>query len=158
MRVPATQWVRRGRGGAPEPIEEAAMNRWVRLAPLTGVVFVVLLAVSFALSGDTPGAGAGGRHVITFYTEHRDAQQASGFLGLYAAVFFLFFAANLRGFLRSSLPGSTLAALSFGGAVLVAAGGAIFGSLSIALSDVPSKLGPGAAQALNVLANDLFLP
>jgi hypothetical protein len=100
------------------------MGRWVPLAPLTGVIFV-LLAVSFALSGSTPGAGASGRHVMTF---------------------------------RGSAAGDVLPALSFGGAVLVAVGGSIFASVTIALSDVPGKLGPGAAQALNALSNDFFVP
>ena len=134
------------------------MARWARLAPLTGIVFVVILAVSFALSGSTPGTGATGRHVIDYYGSHRGSQQASGFLGLYAVVFFLFFASTLRAYLRASLPGSALPTLSFGGAVLVAIGGTVFSSLVIALSDVPSKLSPGAAQALNVLANDFFAP
>lgn len=134
------------------------MARWMTLAPLTGVVFVVLLAVSFALSGSTPGAGATGQHVISYYSAHKGSEQASAFLALYGVVFFLFFAANLRSYFRAALGGSALPTLSFGGAVVVAVGGAIFASITIALSDVPGKLGAGAAQALNVLSNDFFVP
>jgi hypothetical protein len=64
----------------------------------------------------------------------------------------------LRSHFRVRLAGSALPALSFGGAVLVAVGGTIFASLTIALTDVPHKLTVAAAQALNVLSNDFFVP
>src|SRR6266487_3537494 len=135
------------------------MGRWSRWAPLTGIVFAALIIASFAISGSTPGVKATGQHVVTFFTDHKGRQQASGFLGLYAVVFFLFFAAALRGYLRRAHPeAATLAAMSLGGAVLLAVGGAIFASITIALSDAPDKLGPDAAQALNVLNNDMFAP
>src|SRR5919201_2595489 len=99
------------------------MSKWIRFAPLTGVVFVVLLGVAFGISGSTPGAGDSGQHVIQFFTAHRGKEQAANFLSLYAVVFFLFFAATLRGHFRLRLGDSALPALSFGAAVLVAVGG-----------------------------------
>jgi hypothetical protein len=136
------------------------MSRWSRLVPLCGVLFVALLVGSFAWSGNSPGVKASGAKVIQFYTAHHDAQQNSAFLGMYAAVLFLFFAAWLRGYLRRTAQpaAGTLAALSFGGAVLFAAGGTLQNGLQFALSDAPGSLSAGAAQALNVLDNDLFLP
>ncbi len=134
------------------------MARWIKVAPLTGVVFVGLMVAAFALGGGSPGSGATGQHVINFYRAHKGSQQASAFLVLYGMSFFLFFAANLRSFFRSSLPGSSLPSLSFGGAVFTAVGAALLGSLGFALADVPKKLSPGAAQALNVVSNDLFFP
>ena len=41
-----------------------------RLAPLTGVVFAVLLATTFILTGDTPDQGDSGQQVISFYQDH----------------------------------------------------------------------------------------
>lgn len=135
------------------------MSRWSRWAPLCGVVFVGLLVVSFALSGSTPGVKDSGAKVVSYYSAHRGNQQASGFLAMYAVVFFLFFAGCLRGYLRRARPeAGTLAAVSLAGAVLLAVGGSIFASLAVALSDAPSTLSSGAAQALNVLSNDLFMP
>jgi hypothetical protein len=134
------------------------MSRWSRWAPLCGVVFVGLLVTSFAVSGSSPGVKASGAEVVRYYTAHRGHQQASGFLSLYGIVFFLFFAGALRGYLRRRQDADTLAGLSLAGAVLLAVGGSIFGGLQIALSDAPSALSPGAAQALNVISNDLFLP
>lgn len=134
-------------------------SQWSRWLPLTGIAFAVLLIVSFAISGTTPDVNDSGQHVINYFTDNRGTQLASGFLGAYAAVFFLFFAATLRAYLRRVEPETeALAAMSLAGAVLLAAGGAIFSSLTIALSDAPDKLGPDAAQALNVLNNDMFAP
>jgi hypothetical protein len=126
---------------------------------LCGVIFVALLVTSFALSGSTPGVKASGAEVVRYYTAHRGHQSASGFLSMYGVIFFLFFAVALRSYLRRARPDAdTLAALSLAGAVLLAVGGCIFGGLQIALSDAPSALSGGAAQALNVISNDLFLP
>jgi hypothetical protein len=135
------------------------MGRWSRWAPLCGVIFVVCMVVSFAISGSSPGVKASGAKVISYYTGHRGNQQTSGFLGLYGIVFFLFFAAALYGYLRRTRPeAGTLAALSLAGAVLLAVGGSIFTGLQIALSDAPSALSSGAAQGMNVISNDLFAP
>jgi len=135
------------------------MSSWARWAPLSGIVFAALIIASFAVSGSTPGVKATGQHVISYYTDHKGREQASAFLGLYATVFFLFFAAAFRGHLRRmQLEAGTVTAMSLAGAVLLAVGLAAFSSLTIALSDAPDKLGADAAQALNVLNNDLFGP
>lgn len=134
------------------------MDKWTRLAALTGVAFFALLLASFIVGGSTPGSDATGDHVRTFYIDHKTRQNVSAFLGFYAVVVFLFFAGWLRARLREASPGSALAAISFGGALLIAIGGATFTALTIALTDVPDKLDPIAAQALNVLNNDFFAP
>ncbi len=41
-------------------------SRWERLAPLTGVVFFVLIAVTFALSNDTPDANDSTGDVVSY--------------------------------------------------------------------------------------------
>jgi len=133
-------------------------ERLSRLAPLTGIVFVVLLIVSFAIGGSTPGVHASGLKVISFYKKHHDGQMLSAFLGALAAAFFLFFAATLRSYFRRTEGARELAPLLFGGAVLLAAGGTVFSSISFALSDTHKKIDPSAAQALNVLSNDFFWP
>jgi hypothetical protein len=134
------------------------MSRWTRLAPLTGVAFFALLLASFIVGGSTPGTGDSGQSVINFYTAHKDKEMVSAFLGFYAVVFFLFFAGVLRARLRKALPESALPPISFAGAIFIAIAGSVFASVTIALTDVPDKLGPDAAQALNLLVNDFFAP
>jgi hypothetical protein len=134
------------------------LTRWGRFAPFTGMVFVVLIVVSIAVSANTPDSDASGVRVISFYTTHRSSVQASDILFGLAAVFFAFFAGSLYGFVRRPPAAQTLAAVGLGGALVFAVGMAIFAGLGFALADVPGKLSPGAAQALNVLENDLFMP
>ncbi len=134
------------------------MDRWSRFAPLNGVLFVVLLVASFSVGGSSPGTDDSGSKVISFYREHQNAQRASALLGALAVVFFLFFAGALREHLRGSNRASGLATTGFGGAILIAVGGGAFSGFSFALADVPDKLSPAAAQALNLLSNDFFFP
>lgn len=133
-------------------------GRWKGRAPLLGIVFAALLVGSIALAWNTPNSDATGAKVLSYYQAHKSDVTASGILGALAAVFWLFFAGSLRDFLRRSGASDGLAATAFGGAILFAAGGALFSSLNFALGDVPSHLDPAAAQALNVLGNDLFFP
>lgn len=132
-------------------------DRWSRLAPLTSVAFVALLLATFIVGHGTPDSDATGAQVIHFYQAHRSRMMTSSFLGGYAAAFLLFWVAWQRAYLRRNLASDGLVALGFAGGVIAAVGGAIFSGLSVALSDVPSRLDPAAAQALNVLNNDMFL-
>ena len=134
------------------------MDKWSRLAILTGVAFFALLLASFIVGGSTPDTSDSGQSVLNFYIAHKNKETVSAFLGFYAVVFFLFFAGVLRARLQEAAPGSALPTISFGGAIFVAFGGATFTALTIALADVPTHLGADAAQALNVLNNDFFAP
>ena len=64
-----------------------------RLLPLSGIVFVTLVAVSFAaLGGNTPGGGASAEKVTSYYLAHNGTEKAAvyvlaigvGFLALFA--------------------------------------------------------------------------
>jgi hypothetical protein len=125
---------------------------------LTGVVFVVLTVVGFAISNNSPNSDASGQKVIAFYEAHRSRARASDILVVLGFGFFLFFAGSLRSYLRRTPAAEELSALVLAGAVMLAVGAAIFGGLDWALADVPNKLDPAAAQALNVLNSNLFFP
>jgi hypothetical protein len=134
---------------------------WKRLAPLTGVVFVVLLVVSFIVGGDTPDFDDSAQDVVSFYSSHEGSQITSAILGAYAVLFFVFFAGTLRGALRrSEEPPGILSAVAFGGALLVAFGGLIFAGLTFTLADIAdeSTIDPVAIQTLNVLSGEFFIP
>jgi hypothetical protein len=70
------------------------------------------------------------------------------------AVLLLFFAL-LREYLRSSRAARPFGTIALPGAVVFAVSGCIQAGLAFSLADVPTKLTPGAAQALNVLSSDL---
>jgi hypothetical protein len=124
--------------------------------PVTGVLFVGLTLVSIATAGSTPDSNASGAHVIAFYEAHRHSQQVSNILFVFAALFLVFFAGSLHGYLRRTPAAATASALMLTGAAILAVGITILAGLGYALADVPSHLNAGAAQALNVLSNDVF--
>jgi hypothetical protein len=132
----------------------------LRWPPLTGVLFVVLIVVSFIVSGETPDADDSGEEVISFYTDEEGSQIASAVIGAYAALFFVFFASVLRATLRRDEdPPGVLSTISFGGALVFVVGGLIFAGLTFTLADLSDESpDPGAMQALNALNADLFFP
>lgn len=134
------------------------LDRWSRLAPLTGIIFVLLFVVSFAVGGSTPGVHATGLKVLSYYKAHHGQQMGSAFLEAVGVVFLLFFAAALRSHFRRVEGARSLAALGFGGAVVLGVAGATFAALNWALADARNTLDLSAAQALNVLSNDFFWP
>lgn len=137
--------------------ELAEMRRGPRpwLVPLLGVIFVALLAVSIGLSSSTPNSDASSISVIRYYTDHQNQLRASAIMTGISIPAGLFFFALLREYLRRSERARPYATIALAGAIVFAAGGAISAGLSFALADVPDRLTPASAQALNILNNDL---
>jgi hypothetical protein len=128
-----------------------------RLAPLSGVVAVVLIIVSVAVSGgETPGTDDSIREIVSFYRDNDQAGPAA-ILAL-GALFFLVFVTTLWTALRAAEPvrrvSSTLALV--GGTILVV-GMAIFAGIGFTLGSA-DDLGPAALQTLNALNSDMFFP
>jgi hypothetical protein len=134
-------------------------NRWSRLAPLTGIAFALLFTVALviAATNNTPTSDASGTTVIAFYETHGSALRAGAIIMAFAFLFLLFFSGSVRSYRRSAPTAEGPAALiPVSAAVLVAGGTTNFG-FEYALGDVPGHLSPAAAQALNVLSDDLYL-
>ncbi|MET8079880.1 hypothetical protein [Streptomyces sp. NPDC005303] len=132
----------------------------MRTAPLTGVVAVALTVAAFLLLGDTPGTGAPGREVRSYYDDHRAQTGVSLYLLVIAAVLFVFFAACLARAVRDVQPGEWLHRVVLAGGVLLAAGFLVGAAITLALLDLSDKssASPQALQALNVLNEDFFIP
>jgi hypothetical protein len=134
------------------------LSRWNRWASLTGVVFVVLVVLGGPVAGgSTPGSNATGEHVIAFFEAHRSRERASAVLLTLAFIIFLFFAGSLRTFLRQKKSVEGLSSVALAAAAVLVAGQTLSSGLTFALSDAPTRLSPGAAQALNLLSNDMVL-
>ncbi|MBV9818181.1 MAG: hypothetical protein JOZ07_07515 [Solirubrobacterales bacterium] len=133
-------------------------HRLRRLAPLTGIAFAVLALIGFAAGPSTPGSDASGSRVIAYYTTHQSTQKATDLVFGLAFVLFVFFAAALRSYIHRGRSSDTLSTLAMIGAAMTAAGFMLFTGIEFSLADVPNKLTPSAAQALNLLDNDLFFP
>ncbi len=132
-----------------------------RLLPLSGIVFVALVAAAFAgLSGSTPGIKASPEQVAAFYRAHHGRQSAAPIVLLLGVPFLIFFAASLSAALRP-LQGTAPTVwrrIFFGGAVLAGGGFLVAGGIHLALADgAQHGLDPVALQALNALDADDFL-
>ena len=134
------------------------LSRWNRWASLTGVVFVVLVVLGGPVAaGNTPGSKATGEHVIAFFEAHRSRERASAVLLTLAFIVFLFFAGSFRTFLRQRKSAEGLSSVALAAAAVLVAGQTVSSGLTFALSDAPARLSPDAAQALNLLSNDMVL-
>jgi len=134
------------------------LDRLSRFAPFTGFAFVVLLLLGIFSSKTSPNAQASGARVIAFYMAHKSGQETSDLLLGFAMMFFLCFIASLYGLLRRAEAAQTLALLGLIGAALFSAGLTLFAGIDYSLAYASHTLTPSAAQALNVIENQLFLP
>jgi hypothetical protein len=129
-------------------------------SPLTGALFVVLTLLAFlVLGGSTPDGDASARKVVSFYDDNGTREIfASAVLAL-GAVPLVAFAATVRERFRSLMPeGSILPTFAFGGGVLSATGFCVAATIHFALADYADNIGPVAAQAINAIDSDFFLP
>src|SRR4051794_20394949 len=118
-------------------------SRWERFAPLTGVVFFLLIAVSFALSGDTPGTDSSTADTVSYWSSHDSRQIASAILGTFAVIFFIWFGAILRGaLLRAEGRDGGLSLVAFSGMLLIGFGGAVASALSFTAADTVNDVPP----------------
>jgi hypothetical protein len=133
-------------------------DRWGRLAPLTGLIFGVLVVVGIATGGETPEANASAAKVISYYGTHRSEVETSSILFAFVFLFLLLFAAALRSYLRRTPSAEGLSALVLAGGVLMTAGALGSTGVEYGLAHQLHHLGPEAAQTLNFLSQELFLP
>jgi hypothetical protein len=130
-----------------------------RLAPLTGVVFFVLLISLFILGGSQPGVSKSTADVVKFWRDHRTREMVGAVLGGLAVVFFLWWAGSLRAALRAAEGGEgRLSAVAFAGAIVFATGGAIASVIQFTAADAVNHVPPTVTQTLSVLNQDDFIP
>jgi hypothetical protein len=134
-------------------------DRWGRLAPLTGVLFgVLIIAAVFAGGEETPKASTSAAKVVAFYTKDRSKIEASGILFALAFLVLVLFAGALRSYLRRTGGADGLGALVLAGGILMA-GGAITGTgLEYGIAHNLHHLSPQAVQTLNFISQEVFLP
>ena len=131
-----------------------------RLLPLTGLLFVVLLILSFVIGGEPPDADDPVQEIIDHYVDNDDAIWASTIVGGLAVVSLLFFASYLRKlFAAAEGPGhGVLSALVLTGATIMAVGAGIDMTISVSLVEAVEDIDPAAVQALQALWDNDFMP
>jgi len=151
------------RGETPGSYSVSAWARRIQLpgsivTPLSALLFAGLTLAWIATASRTPGSRATGANVAAFYEVHRHSQRIGDVLGTLGIVCFLVFAGGLRSYLRQQRRTDAAGGVMLAAASVLAVGLALFTGIDYALADAPGRLGPGAAQALNLLNQDLFGP
>jgi len=130
-------------------------NRW---APLTGVLFTVLVIVGGpVLASVAPDSSASGETVITVYTVHQTQLRVAAVVLTLSFISLVFFTGTLREHLKADPSVEGISSVMLGGAVLLAVGQTVGAGASFALSDAPQHLESASAQTLNLVANDVVM-
>jgi|HubBroStandDraft_1064217.scaffolds.fasta_scaffold119313_2 hypothetical protein len=129
----------------------------VRLGGL-GIVYSVLFVAATVLFGNDPGTGASGPTVVRFYTAHRTSEFAGVFVVAVAAIAFTFFLSALRRRLEVTDDDRFLSAVVTAGGAIYVVGLLLMSALTVALIDAAHDRIVVAAQTLNVLASDAWVP
>jgi hypothetical protein len=136
------------------------MNRgrdWI--APLTGVAFVVVGIIGFAIGGEPKSADDPAREIVDFYVDNKDSVQIAAALSVVAGLLLIFFAAHLRKVLHEAGgEGEILSLVAFSGLLVVAVGFAIDAMIAFSLAEAADDIRPSAVQALQALWDNDFLP
>jgi len=134
-------------------------DRRTRFIALTGAAWAVLAIIGiFASGGETPESDATAAKVVSYYSSHSSEIKLSGVFFAIAFLFFLLFCGVLRAFLRRNPANEPLATLVLVAGLGLAVAAGIGGGVEVGLAKNIHHLGPEAAQALNVIENEVFLP
>lgn len=126
-----------------------------RLAPLSGVVFFVLIVASSLVGSNDLRGSSSPAKVLAYYQAHQGRMVASGVLTVLAVVVGVIFYGQLRDYLRLDEGSRGWTATAFGGVLLFAASGGVSAGASFAVSDSPSHLSASTAQMLNLMSMDV---
>ena len=133
------------------------MSAWLaKWGTLAGVLAGLLTASAVVSGANTPNSEAPGQQVLAWYTAHHAGQLLNTVCGVLAMFFLVLFAAAMTRHVRRGEPWVAVAAVA--GAVAAAIGFTCMLSFNFILATDYTKLSPAAAQTLNVLSNDFFLP
>jgi hypothetical protein len=156
--------IRTLRGSRNNPvrlISEEIMNTQSRMLQRIGglgVVYGVLFAAAYVLIGNTPSTGASAAAVVKYYHSHRVTEMAGVFVVAAAVLVFSFFISSLRRTLSRTDEGRQLSSIVTAGGAIYVTGLLLMGALTVALVDCAKYGLSSAAQTLNVLSSDAWVP
>ncbi len=129
------------------------------LVPLTGVLFVVLLIMSFVVGGEPPDADEPVQEIVEHYVDNDTEIWIGTALGGLALLSLLFFGAYLRKlFSAAEGPGGLLSPLILVATAIMAVGAAVDMTISVALVEAAEDIDPVAVQSLQALWDNDFIP
>ena len=135
-------------------------GRLERLAPLSGVLFFLLIVAAVVIfPEETPSADDSRAEVVKFWLEHDTDALVSAIVFALAAIPLVWFAGTLRAASRTAegVEGR-LSATAFAGAIILAGGITVSAAFQFALGDAAEDLPPVAIQTLSALSSSFFFP
>jgi hypothetical protein len=123
-----------------------------------GIVYALLFAAANFLIGNGPSTSASGASVVKYYHSHRVTETAGVFVVAVSLVAFAFFLSSLRRSLGRTIEGRQLTSIVTVGGAIYATGILVMCILTMALVDAGHYAMGGAAQTLNVLSSDAWVP
>lgn len=130
-------------------------QRTQRLIAVSGLLFVVIVAVSIFTLPNAPDSNANSAKVVTFFRAHRTAAGVSAHLitvAILVGVCFFWYFRNLVGVTTTT---RHLATVGFAGALLFAASGAVASGAYYAINDAIGHADASTVQTLNLLQGDV---
>ncbi len=128
------------------------------LAPLTGILFIIVLIVGFAVGGEPPDpTDESAQEIVDFYVDNKSSVMAGSILQAAAGALFIFFGGYLFRTLRAA-GAEASAIVTVAGSVAFAVGVALDGTINFTLAETADDIGPDAVQALSALWHNDFLP
>lgn len=128
------------------------------LAPLTGILFVVVLIVAFGLGGEPPDPTDDSvQEIVDFYDDNKSSVMFGSAMQGIAGALFIFFGGYLFRTLRAA-GAEASAIVTLAGTVAFALGLAFDGTINFALAETADDIEPDAVQALAALWHNDFLP
>jgi Domain of unknown function (DUF4386) len=134
---------------------ERSSREW--LWPLTGIVFIVLLFVSFIVQGDPKDATHPPNEIAQWYSDNKDSAEIGAFLGTVAALLLVFFGAYLKRVLEAA-GGTVLPILVLIGTVIVALAAAIDNMFIFVAAERVDDIPASGIQTIQAIYDNDFLP
>jgi hypothetical protein len=130
-----------------------------RFAPLSGLLFVVLVLAAVIVGGETPGANDSLAKVIDYWRDNDDQAIAASIIAAFSAVALLWFAGVWRATLAAAEGGSArLANTAFAGAILAAVGWSMLIAFNFMAAETIDDVAPQVTQTFSALQSDFFFP
>ena len=130
-----------------------------RYAPLTGLLFVVLVLIAVIVGGETPGANDGIVKVVAYWQNNDDQAIAASIIAAFSTVAMLWFAGVWRATLAAAEGGSArLANTAFAGLIVAAVGWSMLIAFNFMAAETVGDVEPQVTQTFSALQSDFFFP
>ena len=130
-----------------------------QLLPLSGVLSVLLIFVSFMIVGEPPDLDGSNEEILSFYADNEEDLTFGSALLALGAFFFLVFSTAIAALVRGVRDETAASAnLTFAGGIIFAVGLTIFAGIAFSAAEAADDVGVGSLRTLQALEMNMFFP